>query len=124
MVSYSVEGLVWLHPHALLSAAKLVPHMRAVCNTLPCSAARCCRSFSAAVLVAFFEHSNVTTSTCRHRVAAALNSSVLAGNAEGAPVQRLMGLGFGKQECQQALQMCNGNEDQAASFLFESSMGG
>jgi len=49
---------------------------------------------------------------------------VLAGNAQGAAVQRLMGLGFGQQECQQALQMCNGNEDQAASFLFESSMGG
>lgn len=54
----------------------------------------------------------------------ALKSSVLAGNAQGAAVQRLMGLGFGQQECQQALQMCNGNEDQAASFLFESSMGG
>lgn len=39
-------------------------------------------------------------------------------------VHRLMGLGFGQQECQQALQMCSGNEDQAASFLFESSMGG
>ncbi|DBB00046.1 TPA: DNA damage-inducible protein 1 [Trebouxia sp. C0004] len=47
-----------------------------------------------------------------------------AGNIQGEAVQRLMGLGFGKQECQQALQMCNGNEDQAASFLFESSMGG
>lgn len=35
-----------------------------------------------------------------------------------------MALGFGQQECQQALQMCSGNEDQAASFLFESSMGG
>lgn len=50
-------------------------------------------------------------------------ASIPAGNAEGAAVQRLMGLGFGQQECQQALQMCNGNEDQAASFLFESSMG-
>ena len=38
-------------------------------------------------------------------------------------LQRLMGLGFGQQECQQALQMFNGNEDQAASYLFESSMG-
>lgn len=47
-----------------------------------------------------------------------------AGNMQSASVQRLMGLGFGQQECQQALQMCNGNEDQAASFLFESSIGG
>ena len=48
-----------------------------------------------------------------------MNSSVLAGNAEGPAVQRLMRLGFGRQECQQALQMCNGSEDQAAPLLFE-----
>ena len=29
-----------------------------------------------------------------------------------------MGFGFGQQECQQALQMYNGNEDMAAAFLF------
>lgn len=34
-----------------------------------------------------------------------------------------MGLGFGQQECQRALEMCAGNEDHAASLLFESSMG-
>ena len=40
-----------------------------------------------------------------------------------AAVQRLMALGFTQQECTSALQMYNGNEEQAASLLFESNFG-
>ena len=40
-----------------------------------------------------------------------------------AAVQRLMTLGFTQQECVSALQMYKGNEEQAASLLFESNFG-
>ncbi len=37
-------------------------------------------------------------------------------------VERLIALGFDQQQCMEALAACNGNEEHAASLLFE--MGG
>ena len=48
------------------------------------------------------------------------NSYACAGNEES--VQRLMALGFSRQQCLEVLAACGGNEEQAASLLFE--MGG
>lgn len=41
-----------------------------------------------------------------------------ATNPSEEKIQKLMALGFGREECQRALQIAGGNEDVAASFLF------
>lgn len=38
-------------------------------------------------------------------------------------IQQLMGLGFDRAQCTQALSLCDGSAERAASYLFESSMG-
>ncbi|KAK9835886.1 hypothetical protein WJX74_010192 [Apatococcus lobatus] len=43
----------------------------------------------------------------------------VSGNASPAAIQRLSSLGFSHQQAAQALQACNGNEEAAASLLFE-----
>ena len=45
-----------------------------------------------------------------------------AGDDGSEKVQRLMALGFDRQQCMEVLAACNGNEEHAASLLFE--MGG
>jgi hypothetical protein len=41
-----------------------------------------------------------------------------SGAGLDAKVQQLMGLGFSKNECEQALSACNGDVDQAGALLF------
>lgn len=57
--------------------------------------------------------------------AAAGGGGVGAGASAGdeAKLQQLTGLGFSRQQAQEALAVCGGDADRAASFLFESSMG-
>lgn len=45
-----------------------------------------------------------------------------AGDDGDEKVKRLMALGFDRQQCMEVLAACNGNEEHAASLLFE--MGG
>jgi len=48
-------------------------------------------------------------------------SSIAGGGGDEQKVQGLMTLGFDRQQCSEALAVCEGNEERAASYLFESS---
>ena len=48
----------------------------------------------------------------------AVQGSAKEENSVSADVQQLMSLGFPKQMCEEALKMCGGSVDHAASLLF------
>ncbi|KAL3155331.1 hypothetical protein ABBQ38_010893 [Trebouxia sp. C0009 RCD-2024] len=111
-----------------LSGPALLPNaapggVTAVLNPTPATAPQRAAASAAAARAAGVASTSGPAQPSSGAHAASSPAATPASSAPGAAVQRLMGLGFGQQECQQALQMCNGNEDQAASFLFESSMG-
>jgi UBA/TS-N domain len=54
---------------------------------------------------------------------AAAPAAAAAGGGSEAKLQQLVGLGFSRQQAEEALAVCGGDADRAASFLFESSMG-
>ena len=49
--------------------------------------------------------------------------SSAGGGSDEQKVQGLMALGFNRQQCSEALAVCEGSEERAASYLFESNMG-
>ena len=51
-----------------------------------------------------------------------MDSAAHTGDDGDEKVKRLMALGFDRQQCMEVLAACNGNEEHAASLLFE--MGG
>ena len=70
----------------------------------------------------------VALGVCHHRKTSVswMKSSnwmgACAGDDGDEKVMRLMALGFARQQCMEVLAACNGNEEHAASLLFE--MGG